>query len=64
MAPDLPVRTRELTIGEAQQPLGSRLDDGFVIVDRGLAEAAKRGERSSKKARRRDANRSRARNRR
>ena len=64
MAPDLPVRTRELDIAEASQPLGTRLADGFVVVDRRLAHAAKVGERELARRRRKLADRSRARNRR
>jgi hypothetical protein len=53
MAPDLPVRTRELTRDEADARLGSQLADGFVVVERGVAEAAKYGDQRMTRNRRR-----------
>lgn len=66
MAPDMPVRTRALTDLEERlaPPLGSTLSDGYVVVDRRLANAAKVGARELDRRRRKTANRSRARNRR
>lgn len=64
MAPDMPVRARPLTDEEMGQPLGSTLSDGFMVVDRRLANAAKVGERELNRRRRKTANQSRARNRR
>lgn len=66
MAPDMPVRTRPLTdLEERLTPtLGTILSDGFVVVDRRLANAAKVGARELDHRRRKTANRSRARNRR
>lgn len=64
MAPDLPYHGRELTLAEASKPLGASLDDGFVVVSRELANAAKVGERELARRRRKIADRCRARNRR
>ena len=70
MAPDSPVRIRPLTVEEQMAEknqllrLGSMLSDGFIVVDRRLANAAKVGEREIARRRRKIADRSRARNRR
>lgn len=58
MAPDLPVRIRELGQHELAARLGSQLADGFVVVARGVAEAAKYGdERMTRQRRRAEARR-------
>ena len=53
MAPDLPVRIRELTQDEVDARLGSQLADGFMVVTRGVAEAAKYGDERMTRNRRR-----------
>lgn len=53
MAPDMPVRIRELTATEVGSRLGSQLSDGFVVVERGVAEAARYGDERMTRNRRR-----------
>lgn len=53
MAPNLPVRTRELMQDEVYALLGSQLADGFVVGERGVAEAARYGDERMTRNRRR-----------
>lgn len=53
MAPDMPVRIRELGPDEVGAQLGSQLADGFVVVDRGVADAARYGDERMTRQRRR-----------
>ena len=59
MAPDMPVRTRELSVAEEGAALGSPLSDGYVVVERGVAEAARYGDERMTRNRRRAEARSR-----
>lgn len=53
MSPDMPVRIRELDPSEADARLGSQLSDGFVVVERDVAEAARYGDERMTRQRRR-----------
>lgn len=63
MAPDLPLTFRELVPSETGAALGAQLDDGYVVVSRRLANHIQKGAKAAAKARRRQANQSRRRNR-